>query len=462
MTVPVHRKSVPTSLYGIRPGRPFVLFLLFFLLPACNKHESPLEAIRKQGTLIVLTRNAPTTYYEGRHGLEGLEYDMATAFAKHLGVEPKFKVMDTVADILAGLTRGEGDIAAAGLTRTPGRELAYLAGPTYQIVEQQVACHRKGKRPKSIAGLSEVNLTVAAESSYLERLQYLQKEYPELTWQVTKTLTTEQLIEQVWERKLDCTVADSNIMAINRRYFPELVVSFHLTEPEPLAWMMQPKAEELKKEVDEWFRLFKESGRLELLLEQYYGFIEIFDYVNTRAYVRRITKVLPRYQLLFQQAAKENALNWTLLAAQSYQESHWNPNAKSPTGVKGMMMLTKPTAREVGIKNRLDPEQSILGGAGYLTRLRDRLPEEIKEPDRTWIALAAYNVGMGHLYDARTLSRRLEKNPDVWRDLSEVLPLLSQKQYYRTLKHGYARGREPVRYVNRIRDYLDILERSVP
>ncbi|HEY5648079.1 MAG TPA: transglycosylase SLT domain-containing protein, partial [Nitrospiria bacterium] len=120
-----------------------------------------------------------------------------------------------------------------------------------------------------------------------------------------------------------------------------------------------------------------------------------------------------------------------------------------------------PTAKEVGVSNRLDPEQSVRGGAKYLDNIRRRLPEEMAEPDRTWIALAAYNVGMGHVRDARELARRLKKDPDQWSSLSEVLPLLSQKKYYKTLKHGYARGREPVLYVNRIRNYRDILEKTL-
>ena len=122
-----------------------------------------------------------------------------------------------------------------------------------------------------------------------------------------------------------------------------------------------------------------------------------------------------------------------------------------------MMMLTLNTARELGVANRLDPQESIDGGAKYLDQMRQRLPDDVQEPDRTWFALAAYNVGMGHLQDARELAVRLEKNPNSWADLKEVLPLLSKKKYYTTLKYGYARGSEPVTYVTRIRNFEDIL-----
>jgi membrane-bound lytic murein transglycosylase F len=420
-----------------------------------------LDKIRERGTLIVLTRNAPTMYFEGRDGLAGMEYEMAAAFAEHLGVKPEFKIKETIGETLEALAEGKGDLAAAGLTPTPARLQTFLAGPTYQMVEQQVVCRRGGPRVNGIEGLGDVKLMVPAESSYVERLEQLREYDPELTWEVSDEDDTEQLLERVWEETLDCTVADSNIVAINRRYYPELVVAFNLTDPEPLAWLLPPKAKALKKAVDDWFKEYKDNGNVERLIDKYYGFIKLFDYVDTRAFSRRIDELLPRYRPLFRKAGREFDLSWSLLAAQSYQESHWRPRAKSPTGVKGIMMLTLPTARAMGVTNRLNPEESIRGGAKYLTRLRDRLPDEIEEPDRTWLALAAYNVGLGHLLDARRLAKRLGKEPDSWSGLSESLPLLAQRKHYRTLEHGYARGRESVRYVNRIRNYRDILERTL-
>ncbi|RMH06330.1 MAG: soluble lytic transglycosylase fused to an ABC-type amino acid-binding protein [Nitrospirae bacterium] len=167
---------------------------------------------------------------------------------------------------------------------------------------------------------------------------------------------------------------------------------------------------------------------------------------------------LPAYRSHFQQAAQRYGLPWTLLAAQAYQESRWHPLATSPTGVRGLMMLTKTTAADLGITNRLDPRQSIFGGAQYFASLLAQLSKHIPEPDRIWIALAAYNVGLGHIKDAQLLARRLGKNPHSWEDLKTVLPLLARKQYYQTLPYGYARGWEPVQYVKRIRAYRRLLE----
>lgn len=174
-------------------------------------------------------------------------------------------------------------------------------------------------------------------------------------------------------------------------------------------------------------------------------------------FTRRLETRLPKYTGLIHRAAAEHGIDWQLLAAMSYQESFWDPDATSPTGVRGLMMLTRVTAAELNIDNRLDPKQSILGGAEYFARLRERLPDSIQEPDRTFMALAAYNMGMSHLEDARILTEHYGKNPDRWDDVVQFVPLLEQQKYYAALKNGYARGREAVRYVQRIREYQTVI-----
>ncbi|NOY63719.1 MAG: membrane-bound lytic murein transglycosylase MltF [Gammaproteobacteria bacterium] len=434
---------------------------LLVAISGCDNQPTAgdLQTIRKRGELLIITRNAPTTYYQHQDELEGLEYDLASAFSRHLNVQPRFIVKENISDILSALKGGEGDIAAAGLTRTNGRMNEFLFGPSYQDVKQQVVCRRNGNIAKDVQQLTGVSLTVPAHSSYVEQLNTLRKSHPTLNWKSTTEADTEQLLERVWQKEIDCTVADSNIVAINRRYFPELTVPFDLSEAEPLAWLLPPQADDLQSAINSWFETFKSSGELDALIARYYDHIDIFDYVDTQVFSRRSKEVLPKYREIFTSAAAAHEIDWTLLAAQAYQESHWKAQAKSPTGVRGIMMLTLPTARELGVKSRLDAKQSILGGAKYLSRIRNRLPAEIVEPDRTWMALAAYNVGYGHLQDARALAKRHHKNPNLWSDVATTLPLLAQKQYYRTVKHGYARGREPVRYVNHIRDYHDMLIR---
>ena len=180
--------------------------------------------------------------------------------------------------------------------------------------------------------------------------------------------------------------------------------------------------------------------------------------VDAQTFLRHVKTRLPRYHEQFMQAGKDHGVPWALLAAQAYQESRWNRNAMSPTGVRGIMMLTRATASDLGVKNRLDPHKSIAGGARYFAQLYRQIPRHIEDPDRTFIALAAYNVGMGHIKDARLLAKRMNKDHNQWSHLRTVLPLLAKKKYYETLPHRYARGWEPVQYVKRIRAYRKILE----
>ena len=434
-----------------------VKFMLATLILGCEKEEYG------QPELVVLTRNAPTTLYEGREGRSGPEYDLVRAFAEHNNWTVRFVVKNSIKEVVEGIQKGEGDIAAAGLTRTEQRQKqGILFGPDYFEVQQQVVCRRNsGGIPKTKADLVGKNIQIIASSSYEESLNELKKEFPELQWVSVEDKDTEQLLEAVWLRKIDCTLADSNIVSINRRYFPELVVAFPLSEVQPYAWMLKPGMEGLSVVIEKWLKEAEDSGKIAQIKDRYYGHVELFDYVDMRKFAERVSIRLPKYKALFEVESQKNGFDWKLIAAQAYQESHWNPKAKSPTGVRGLMMLTRTTAKAIGVSNRMDPEQSIRGGVTYLRKVFDQLPDEVQGEDRIWFALAAYNIGLGHLRDAQQLALRESRNPNRWVDIQAVLPLLSQKAYYKTLKYGYARGREPIRYVQRIRSYREVLTRLI-
>ncbi|MDQ2695256.1 MAG: membrane-bound lytic murein transglycosylase MltF [Pseudomonadota bacterium] len=443
--------------YGV-----FLVFLAVTDNPLWDEgRELTLADIHRRGELVVLTRNAPTTYYQGRNGPEGFEHDLARSFADFLGVRVRFQVHDSVAGVLAAARANRGHLAAAGITRTPLREGEFLFGPDYRRVQQQLVCRRGGPQPAGLQDLTDLRIAVTPDSSYDETLSRLRELEPALDWETHRHHAVEELLEQVWTRNLDCTIADSNIVAINRRYYPELTVAFPIHEEEPLAWVVADKAKALLPALRAWQAQARSNGTLAAIEERYYGFVEIFDYVDVRVFMRRIDERLPEFRLLFEEAAARHGLPWTLLAAVGYQESHWDPAARSPTGVGGLMMLTRTTASELGVADRHDPVQSIPAAALYLRRLLHRLPASVTGDDRLWFALAAYNVGLGHIWDARKLARRLGKNPDAWMDLKTVLPLLARKRYYQSLKHGYARGTEPVAFVQRVRDFQDILERHL-
>ncbi|MCP3870855.1 MAG: membrane-bound lytic murein transglycosylase MltF, partial [Gammaproteobacteria bacterium] len=302
-------------------------------------------------------------------------------------------------------------------------------------------------------------LEVVAGSSHEEELQKLKVKHADLEWVSQKELQSGELLNLVKEQMIDFTVADSNEAALARRFHPELKVAFDLTGPQQLAWAFPHSQDSsLYNSARTFLEELKASGTLAQLLERYYGHTNRLGFVDTRTFRRHMAQRLPPLLPFFKEAAKQSNLEWRLLAAIGYQESHWNPKAVSPTGVRGIMMLTKGTARQLGIKDRTDPRQSILGGARYVRIVEKKIPQRIPDPDRQWFALAGYNVGFGHLEDARILTQRHGDDPDKWSDVKKHLPLLSQKKYYSTLKRGFARGREPVKYVDNIRGYYELLK----
>ena len=420
--------------------------------------QSILKQVQNSGELIVVSRNSPTTYYEGPEGPTGFEYELAEKFADFIGVKLKIITPDNLNEIFNMLDKNEAHLAAAGLTITEARKKRVRFGPGYQEIKEQLIYNNQDIKPETIEDLEFGNLEVVAGSSHVERLVELKKQNPDLSWNEHNDMESEQLLQLVADKIIDYTIADSNELALNQRFLLELRAAFDISEPQQLGWAF-PLTEDasLYDKAMVFFWQIINNGELTQLIERHYGHVNKFDYVGNRIYLRHIATRLTEYQNMYIKSAEKYNLDWRLLAAVGYQESHWNPRAVSPTGVRGIMMLTLQTAAQLGIKNRLDPESSIYGGAKYLSQIRKRLPEEIKEPDRTWFALAAYNVGFYHVEDARIIAQKLDKDPNKWIDIKSTLPLLSRKKWYKQTRFGYARGWEPVRYVENIRRYYDLL-----
>lgn len=425
------------------------------LLTGFATPPSTLEQVVRAGELRVATTVGPTTYYEDGQGATGFEYDLARMFAEHLGVALTMVTPDNPDDLLAMVARREVHIAAAGLSVKPEHVHKVRLGPAYHEASQQLVYRQGSPRPDS---LHDVNDALVSGTRHAALIQHALAAHPQVNWQPVPGLETGDLLARLWQKEVPYIIADSNEVTVSRRFYPELRVAFDLTTPQPLSWAF-PKGRDdsLMLAAEAFFQRIHENGQLQQLRERYYGHVREFDYVGVRRFMRHVEQRLPEYETTFRHAAREHSHDWRLLAAIGYQESHWDPHAVSPTGVRGIMMLTSNTASELGIADRLDPADSIRGGAAYLRHILKRLPAHIEEPDRTWLALAAYNVGYGHLQDARMLTRKRGGNPDRWMDVKESLPLLTQKQWYKDTRYGYARGLEAVRYVQNIRSYYDML-----
>ncbi len=459
--------------------RKLLILLLILLAAACTRtderipptaHTETLDA----NTLVFVTHNGPTTYYyNGDNELAGLEYDLATLFVKDFAPEYqlKFLVVNSVSDVIPSLLKGRAHIAAANLSITRLRQELVQFSTPYQETQQQLVCFNDDKTKRSlpikVKALSEAlvgkKMAVPLGTSFEERLNQLQKTQPTLHWKALPNTSSELLLSEVANGTLDYTVADSHLVSIMQNYYPNLAVASALGEPDKLAWALSKQADPaLVKKVNAFFAKIKKDGTLQHLIDRYYGHSERLNTEDVTVFLERSQSLLPNYAALFKQAQEQTGLDWRLIAAVSYRESHWDPLNTSPTGVRGMMMLTENTAKLMGVTDRLDPVQSIPAGAKYIVKMIETIPDSVPEPDRTYLALAAYNIGYAHLQDARTLAKRLKLNPDRWSDVKKTLLMLRQPDYYTTLKYGYANGSAPVIFVESVRSYQNILEYHQP
>lgn len=429
---------------------------LSIVLSACSK-PSTYEKILKHKTLHVITRNAPAIYYEGRHGPMGLEYELAKLFAENLNVELELKVASTRTQILSALDNEYTHIASASLVNTDTRADRYRYSRPYMETTPVVIYRYGSKRPRRVEDIIGKRVAIVSDSFHREELTTLQHQHPNLSWQALD-LETIDLLKMVQERELDFAIVTSTELEIQQAYYPRVKKAFDIGDPQKVSWLFPSNTDDiLIAKANAFFTRIEEDGTLLHLKERYFGHLEQLNYVGARTFIKHSNTRLPKYEDAFKAVSQELELDWRLVASIGYQESHWRPHATSPTGVRGLMMLTQITAKEMGIKNRLDPEASIDGGARYFAKIKRRIAKDITEPDRTWLALAAYNVGYGHVEDARILTEKAGKDPDKWVDVKEFLPLLQKKKYYKQTRHGYARGNEPVIYVQNIRRYYDVL-----
>ena len=429
------------------------------LVGTCSSPPSILDQVLETGELRVVTRDSPTVYVTGPDGPSGPEYDLVQALADELDVNLVVESVETMAEVISTVYSGKAHMGAAGMSITDSRREFVNFGHPYQTVDMHLVYKLGTGKPRSIEEVIGRPIEVVGGTSHVDMLLMLKEVYPELEWTEHLDVTVTELLAKVAAGDLDLTVADSTSFNVQRHFYPHLRVALDLELGDPLAWAF-PKGngDSLLSRADDFLIGIDRSGVLAQINDRYYGHTEKFDYVGTRNFIRHFESRLPRYRAMFEQAGAEWGVDWRLLAAIGYQESHWRSGAVSPTGVRGIMMLTQATARYLGVDDRVDPRNSIFGGAQYYARQTERVADSVVEPDRTWMALAAYNVGFNHLKDARMIVEWQAGNPDTWVDVSKALPLLAKRDWYSRVPFGYARGWEPVLYVNNIRTYYGILQ----
>ena len=460
LTTPRASTPVPARQARSRPRWPATerillgLVIVLFGLSG-DSGLSHIEKIEERGTLVMLTLHGASTYYIGADGETGFEYELAQRFAADVGIPLEVALVNTRGDLMPALANGRGDFIAANMSRSPERTEQLRFGPVYETVRPVVVYRRGSRRPASLDDMIGGELVIPDGTVHRN---WLEEHAPAVTWREDPDASIEDLLEAVSNETIDYTIVDSNVFDLNRKFFPALRPAFEIPFAQELAWAtVRSDDDTLAQKMREFFHYADSNGVLTELRRRHYDHLDSYEPVGTFTFMRQVRDRLPALLDWFQEAAAETGLDWRLLAAVGYQESHWNPEAVSPTGVRGVMMLTRRTAQQLGVENRLDPAQSIHGGARYLMSMIDRVPERIEHPDRLWLALAAYNVGYGHLEDARVLTQRLGGDPDRWLDVREHLPLLTQERWHRQTRFGYARGYEPVHFVENVRTFYEIL-----
>jgi membrane-bound lytic murein transglycosylase F len=418
-----------------------------------------LQKIKQTGVITVATRNSAHCYYLYRDQPMGFEYELAKAFAEYLGVRLQIKIVDKWSDMVAALSDGSAAFIAASMPITSKRQTQVAFSDGYMEVAQNIITHRKNTGIKEAADLSGKTIDVRKGTVYQQRLVELKKQGINLAIRLHDDLPVEELIQKVADGQIDFTIANSNIISINRRNFPGVVSTGSINDGMQLAWAVYPKSKKLLEQINAFLRMINKSGKFDEIYNKYYGDIDDFDYVDLEAFHRRVKNKLSRYSPFIKAAAKKHGFDWRLIAAQIYQESHLNPWAKSQAGARGLMQILPSTAKDLGIADLFDPVQNINAGVQHLKDLYDHFDQAHGE-DRLLIALAAYNIGQGHINDARNLAKKKGLDPDKWVSLSKTLPLLQYRKYFMNTQYGFCRGTEPIRYIKQILIYYDVLKRQ--
>lgn len=437
-----------------------IVLLVLFLTACGNDTFSPIKIrTERKRPFTILTRVGSTTYSVGETtGASGFDYDLVRLFMQEQGLKHRIVVAASDTDLRQRLVNGEADMAAAW--QSPSEQNGIRNSSSYFRSQSVLVTHEASLPLAGYDQLARKTIHVVAGARQEAVLLELKDSVQGLSISPTHRLSELDLMERVAGRSIEAALVSSAEFDIGNNYYPELQNALPVGQEQPIVWLFGPGADpELVAKANAFIERMQDSGEMDRLKDRYFGHVARLTPLHSARFIESIRTVLPRYRNLFEAAQAATGIDWRLLAALAYQESQWNPLATSATGVRGMMMLTEDTADERGVGNRLDAAQSIRAGAEYLNQLRNALPPDVREPDRTWLALAAYNLGMGHLKASRHIAKTIKADASSWYEMKKVLPLLAKEQYYKRLKSGKGRGGEAVIMVENIRMFADILNR---
>ena len=455
--------------FGISPKNRNILtqgivLFLFFILTACapefrQENSENQENQEKKEELVVLMRPDILSYLQDEEGnISGFDADFMQSFADFIHRQIRFLVVghEHLEDFLK-----DGDFHIAASWLSPSFAQDKNNSQAIFLTQDILLLHEDSPDIQNVNELNGQTLYVMAGSRQAQTARRLKEN---LNIEVVEFMQGDllDLADLIAQNKVHYAIVDEKMTDLLRQYFPQLKTGIMLSEAAPIVFVFHPQTpDSIKNALNDFLKQSRQNGFLAQLEERYLGHAQRLNTHDVAKFLHSVETILPRYRAYFEEAAQQNNLDWQLLAALAYQESQWNPFATSYTQVRGMMMLTESTAAALKVKDRLNARESILAGAKYLNQLKNRLPAEIEEPDRTYLALSSYNLGFGALSAGRRLAKSMNENPNQWQSMKKILPLLARPLYAKQAGITRARGGEAVILVDNVRAFLDLLNRAL-
>lgn len=401
-------------------------------------------------------------FISGDGEFAGFEHDLLKQFTQEVRLKLRPAATRNSADLRTSLKKSRASLSAGLYRPNDSDDDSIVWTDSFYTAEPVIVYNTDIRRPRNWEQITGDVVAYLQNSGMDSLVAELSETHPGIRWKPVAAPSTDALLSLVDEGVYPYALVSSHKVALARNIYLNFATAFSTGAKIEMAWALPANKHYLLDSLNSFIARAKEDGLIDQLAERYFHPLQQVPRFDAGVFQERIRNDLPELRSLFHRAQETTGVEWRLLAAVAYQESQWDPFATSETGVRGFMQITLNTARHLGVKDRLDPDESVQAAAGYLRTLKERLPDSVAEPDRTWMALASYNIGFGHLEDARRLAREQNLDPNLWKDIKQTLPLLAQPEYYNRARHGYARGGMPVAFVDRVRAYYDILLRHEP
>ena len=426
-----------------------------FLYVINNYHpfyQNDLKRIKKNDQINIAIRFGPTSYYQIKNKNIGYTYNITKEFAKYLGVDLIIHPIDNTEKALSYLNTRKVDILADyGVYENVNLSYVYNKVNLYIVYNSIYSNKPANKENIKDNSIEIINSPIITKS-------LLEHDIASTKININYEKNIDAIINALRVGEVKYTILNSDELMIYQKYFPEIKIAFQIKTDSPITWAL-PKdtGSGIENKISEFFTEMLKTNKISLIHRNHFSDKLNYSFVGSKSFINDLVNIFPLYEFYFKKYSKQYNHDWRLLASIGYQESRWNKDAVSYTGVRGLMMLTKDTSRELGIEDRTNPIQSINGGAKYLNKLLKKIPDNINPKEKIWFAIGAYNIGLGHINDAIILANQDNIIIKNWSEIEPYLLKLSQSKFYKKTKYGYARGWETVKYVQNIRQYYDIL-----